>query len=368
MRRLFLMACVLGVMPGADVAAQTPGAKAPVLSIQMFEAHERDQGGRTYTGLSAEVARAKVARRYTMAATLRSRVRWTAGGPLAGDVQSLESRGTLRLSPRTTLTTTGRASYAARGGDDRAAETAATSGWSAGTTAALTRAASRRTTLGITYHFDRAGYAAQSRSVVTHGVGTGVWRAVNHYLTLQVGYDFTWSRQARSHAAVAQAIYRLPRHEGTSVTVTLKPTTSLGSIRRTTVLAGTIRLSHQLSETQRVALAYERSVSLLDLLVEPVVANVISGQFDARVQRFTTLSASAYYSAGSAARPDGPAQSHRLHASARVIAQLPTGLGLFAEFTRVDTTLDGSPVASADWSFSRTTFRLGATMTLGGVR
>jgi len=197
----------------------------------------------------------------------------------------------------------------------------------------------------VSYRFDRVRYLRSSPATVAQGVGVGVWRAHSQHLTWQAGYDFGWSG-ARSHAGVLQAQYRLPHHEGTSVSVALRPTITVGGVQRTSVVAGLVRVDHALDERRRIGLGYERSVSLLELSDQAVVADVFSAHLDVRTRR---LSVAASVLA---------ARSRRLNAVVRMNLRVSPRAAVFGEFTHAG---HGGPS-----SFSRTTVRFGATVAVAG--
>lgn len=303
----------------------------------MDEAHERGTAGtRTQAGVMVVATRSHQERRFSMAGTARARAR---------GAQSLEGTSRIQLSSKTTLGSTYRVSYATREGDDVGTSGWSSSGLAAATTLGLAHQVSRRTTVGVSYRFDRVRYLRDSPATVAQGAGVGIWRAHSRYLTWQAGYDFGWSG-TRSHAAVLQAQYRLPRHEGTSVTVALRPTTSVGGVQRTSVVAGLVRVDHTLDARRRIGFGYERSVSLLELSDRAVVADVFSAHLDARTRR---LSVNASLLA---------ARSRRMNAMVRMNLRVSPRAALFGEFTHA-----GNGRLSA---FTRTTVRFGATLTLTG--
>jgi hypothetical protein len=329
---------LLGVL-GSPLAAQaqTPVRVLPGLTLQIDEAHERgNTGTRTQSGVMAVATRSYQKPRFVVGGTARARVRGT---------QSLEGTSRIQLSSRTTLGSTYRMSYATREGDVVGASGWSSSGFAAATTSGLAHQVSRRTTVGVSYRFDRVRYLPASPATLAQGVGVGIWRAHSRYLTWQAGYDFGWSG-ARSHAAVLQARYQLPHHEGTAVTLALRPTISVGGVQRTSVVAGLVRVDHVLDEHRRIGFGYERSVSLLEFSDRAVVADVISAHLDARTRR---LSVAASVLA---------ARSRRINAVVRVNLRVAPRAALFGEFTHAG--------YGGGSSFTRTTVRFGATLAVTG--
>ena len=317
--------------------AQSPGRSLPGLTLQVAEAYEREpEGRRTQTGLMVEATRTMQQRRWSLAGTARARVR---------GAQALEGTSRVRVSSRTTLASTYRLSYATRAGDDLVTSAWSSSGFAAASTMGLAHQVRRRTTLGVSYRVDRVRYLPSSPAALAQGVGVGIWRAHNRYLTWQAGYDFGWSG-VQSHSAVAQAQYRLPHHEGTTVTFALRPTTSVGGVQRTSVVAGLVRLDHILDGQRRIGVGYERSVSLLERSDRAVVTDVLSAHLDARTRRMSVAISVLASRAG------------RVNAAARLNLRMSPRTAVFGEFTHA-----GYGGVS---SFARTTVRFGATLALAG--
>ena len=151
---------------------------------------------------------------------------------------------------------------------------------------------------------------------------------------------------ARSHAAVLQAQYRLPRHEGTTVTMALRPTISIGGVQRTSVVAGLVRVDHALDGRRRIGLGYERSVSLLELSDRAVVADVMSAHLDVHTRRLS-VAASVLAS-----------RSRRTNMVVRTNLRLSPRAAVFGELTHAGS---GGPAP-----FTRTTVRFGATLAVAG--
>jgi hypothetical protein len=332
---------VIGVVLGWPLAAhaQSSGRTLPGLTLQVDQAHERENAGsRTQTGLVAVATRSHQQRRLFIAGTARARMR---------GAQSLEGTSRIQVSPRTTLASTYRMSYATRQGDDVGASGWSSSGLAAATTMGLAHQVRRRTTIGASYRFDRVRYLPSSPATIAQGAGVGIWRAHNRYLTWQAGYDFGWSG-VRSHAAVVQAQYQLPHHAGTTVSVALRPTITVGGVQRTSVVAGLVRVDHALDGRRRIGFGYERSVSLLELSDQAVVADVFSAHLDVRTRRLS-MAASVLAS-----------RSRRINAVARMNLRVSPRAAVFGEFTHA-----GQGGLS---SFTRTTVRIGATLAVTGRR
>lgn len=337
MRRLpvCLLTCAVVLLPAVSVAQGT-GRGVSGITVQVFDAIEFDQARRLAPGLSAEITRRYEERRLSAAGVIRTR--------LPG-AQSFDGTARVRFSARTTLAASSRLSYATRVGDDISSSAWASSGLAAATNLGLAHQTSRRTTVGISYRLDRVRYIAGTPAVVAKGIGVGIWRAANRHLTWQAGYDFGWSG-AQSHSGVLQAQYRLVRYEGTSLTIAVRPTTSVGGVQRTTVMAGLIRVDHALDGRRRIGLGYERSLSLLESSDRAVVTDVLSAHLSARTRR-VTMAASVQASG-----------ARRINAAVSLQLRMSRRAALFGEFTHAGQ----GGVAT----FSRTTIRVGATVAVTG--
>ena len=149
--RLLVVVLLLGCPVAAD--AQSFGRSLPGLTLQVDEAYEREQTSRrTQTGLTVVATRSHQERRLSLAGTARARLR---------GAQSLEGLSRIRLSSRTTLGSTYRLSYATREGDDLGASGWSSSGFAAATTMGLAHQVRRRTTVGLSYRFDRVRICAR---------------------------------------------------------------------------------------------------------------------------------------------------------------------------------------------------------------
>lgn len=373
-RLAVLAALVLAV--AVPAAAQLSSRRPPLFNVHMYEGHERGQGASTtYTGAAIEATRAKVARRYTVSGTLRTRLRWSQADGLGSDVYSLEGHTLVRLTPRATLTGTHRASYAGRMGDDWSNQAGATSGATVGSVLGLTQRATSRLTLGLAYRIDRAGYAHEDRTTLAQGVTAGIWRASSRYTTWQVAVDRGWATTSvpsgRTHmstsAAVVQWQYRPHSDEHTTLAVTLRPTVSQSATTRTIVWAGSVRADRRLSDTRRVSVSYERAVSLLDYVDAPLVAHTVAATIDTRVHRRTNLSGTVYYSTGATRAVQATGRSTRMNLSARVAVQFTPATSAFVELTHMGSALHTTDGHGA-WSFGRQTVRLGLMVPVGTRR
>ncbi len=372
----FLFAAVGLLLMAAPASAQLSSRRPPLFNVHMFEAHERDEhSSDTFTGAALEATRAKVARRYTVSGTLRTRLRWSAREGLGGDVYSLEGHTLARLTPRATLTGTHRVSYAGRMGDDWTNQAGLTSGVTMGSVLGLTQRATSRLTLGLAYRVDRAAYEHDDRATLAQGVTVGLWRASSRYTTWQIAVDRGWAATttatARTHmstsAAVFQWQFRPHSDEHTTFAVTLRPTVSRSNTTRSIVWAGSLRADRRLSDTRRVSVSYERAVSLLDYAESPLVAHTIAATFDTRVHRRTNVSGTVYYSTGATRVGQVSGRSTRMNVSARVAVQFTPATGGFVEFTHIGSALH-TPANVGSWSFARQTIRAGVILPVGTRR
>jgi len=307
-------------LAGAAVASAQPSARpGRVLTVQVSEAHEREAGiGETSTGLLATLTYTRPGRRHTVGGTAQSRLRWLGGNQIAWDSQAFEGHARVGLTERTGVVASTSAVRASRAGDETSALTSPEAGLTVAASVGLAHQWRRRTGVGLSY---RTAYVRRTDlpDSTAHGIGVGLTRATSRTFTWQVGYDTGWAH-SRSHAAVLAAQLRLPGHDDTRLTVSLRPATTVSSpSQRTSVLAGVVRLDRRLGRAHRLGLGYQRSASLVERLGPPVVANVVSAHL-----------------------------------------QFPGGTSLFGEYSRA-----GSEGARP---FTRSSVRVGAAFALGEVR
>jgi hypothetical protein len=228
----------------------------------------------------------------------------------------------------------------------------------------LTHSLTRRDTLSFSGSFRSSAFSGATISAyVVRGQFS---RGLTRRAVLRVGYGYReafWSyldQRVRSHDIDLGVDYRR--------TLSFSRRTRLGFTFGSTLLRSPLRdeitettrlqyravsnawLDHQFGRTWNASLKYERGVGVIDGLAEPVFTDGVSLNVGGLLNRRTTLSAIASYSAGESAFTQGTPGFDTYMGAVRLGIAVSKSLSTFADYTyysydfsQATTLLDGAP-------------------------